>query len=97
MSENLAISRIRKKQNEAVAKRTQLYERLYDQAIRTINMYAASGATSCIHCVPMFVFGEPKYDIGECCAFIVGRLQASGELRGCEHRPPNQIACRWDF
>lgn len=97
---HLEISSVRARRRVAIEQRKQLYDRLELQVIKAINMYAAAGATSCTHEVPMFVFGEPKYDIRECCEYIVSKMQARvrlGELQSCAYYAPNIIRCAWDM
>ena len=73
----------------------EVFKTLYDMCCKKIESIAPSGTTECWYQVPDIILGKPKYDIEECCNYIIKELRKS-KFKEINYFKPNIIYTNWD-
>jgi len=76
-------------------KKKQVYKTLYEMCCKKIESIATSGITECWYQVPDVILGKPKYELEDCCKYIIKELGKSS-FKEIKYFKPNIIYTNWD-
>jgi len=95
---NLNMNEFRNKKKLIDNMKYDTYNKLYNDVINKIKLYADNLNEFCIIEIPIFIFGKSQYNINDAIEYIINNLQVEIKKNNlCEaiHYEPNIIYISW--
>lgn len=76
---DININKLKKQEKERRKIREKCFDNIKNMALKKIELVAKTGLTNCVlFRVPMFILGEPSYDIKQCTNYLIKKLEKRG-------------------